>query len=92
MARSGLPPSITSPQVGVDYAVRASGGSQSIPLLATADADAREMFWFVDERLVGKSRPGEALPWEARPGRYLVRAVDDHGRADARELRVRAVP
>jgi len=93
MARSGLPPSITSPQVGVDYAVRASSDNhQTIPLLATADADAREMFWFVDERLVGKSRPGEALPWAARPGKYLVRAVDDHGRADARELRVRAVP
>ncbi|HZN95214.1 MAG TPA: penicillin-binding protein 1C [Myxococcales bacterium] len=95
MARSGLPPTITSPVVGVDYAVRASSSApehQTIPLLATADADAREMFWFVDERLVGKSRPGEALPWAARPGRYLVRAVDDHGRADARELRVRAVP
>jgi hypothetical protein len=33
--------------------------------------------------LDGLSRPGEALPWAARPGKYLVRAVDDHGRTGA---------
>jgi penicillin-binding protein 1C len=89
---TGTPPTITSPQPGVDYAVRALGPPvQTIPLLATVDADARETYWFIDDRLVGKSRPGEALPWPARPGRYVVRAVDDRGRSDSQELRVRAV-
>lgn len=92
VAEAGAAPSITSPQRGVEYAVRLTAESaQTIPLLATADADAREMFWFIDDRLVGKARPGEALPWRARPGRYVVRAVDDRGRADTAELKVRAV-
>lgn len=92
LAQAGAPPSITSPQQGVEYAVRLAGErAQTIPLLAIADADARELFWFVDDRLVGRARPGEALPWHASPGSYVVRAVDDRGRAATAKLWVRAV-
>ncbi len=94
LAAQGRPPQISSPQAGVDYALRAGAGradTERVPFQASADADARELFWFVDERLVARAKPGELVQWTAKPGRYVVRAVDDRGRSDARELFVRTV-
>jgi penicillin-binding protein 1C len=45
----------------------------------------------VDAELVGKARPGEPLLWKARPGRFVVRAVDDQGRAGAVRVKVAIV-
>lgn len=88
----GLAPTITSPQAGVTYSLRAAAaGKQTLGLTATTDADARAVYWFVDDRFVGKSGPSQPLFWTLRPGRYVVRAVDDHGRSDARDLSVAVV-
>ncbi|MBJ6762866.1 penicillin-binding protein 1C [Myxococcaceae bacterium JPH2] len=89
----GVAPQITTPEQGVDYDVRASATApQTVPLAAVTDADVRQVFWFVDEQLVGTAPRGEPLHWVAKPGTYVVRAVDDRGRSDARALRVRLVP
>ncbi|NMO15373.1 penicillin-binding protein 1C [Pyxidicoccus fallax] len=91
-ASEGTPPRITTPEEGVDYNVRASAtGPQTVPLVVVTDADVRRVFWFVDEQLVGTAPRGEPLHWAARPGTYIVRAVDDRGRSDVRTLRVRLV-
>lgn len=91
-AARGSPPRITSPQEGVTYSLRAARmGEDQIPLTAVTDADAREVFWFVDAELVGRARPGEPILWRARPGRFAVRAVDDQGRAGAARVRVAVV-
>jgi penicillin-binding protein 1C len=92
-ASQGTPPQITTPEEGVDYSLRASAPeAQTVPLAAVTDADVRRVFWFVNEQLVGTTPRGEPLHWAARPGTYVVRAVDDRGRSDARTLRVRLVP
>lgn len=92
-ASEGIPPQITTPEDGVDYNLRASASApQTVPLAAVTDADVRRVFWFVDEQLVGTAPRGEPLHWNARPGTYVVRAVDDRGRSDARTLRVLLVP
>jgi penicillin-binding protein 1C len=92
-ASEGTPPQITTPEEGVDYSLRASSpGPQTVPLAVVTDADVRRVFWFVDEQLVGTAPRGEPLHWTARPGTYVVRAVDDRGRSDARSLTVRLVP
>jgi hypothetical protein len=42
---------------------------------------------------VGTARPDATVSWTPRrSGAFLVRAVDDQGRADSRELRVAVVP
>lgn len=89
---SGAPPVITSPQAGMVYTVGGGGGrgrgeEGKVPLTAVVDADARQLFWFVDERFVGKSASGEPLFWSPRPGTSVVRVVDDRGRSESRELR-----
>jgi penicillin-binding protein 1C len=88
----GAAPQITSPLSGVAYSLRAAQvGGETIPFQATTDADARFVFWFVNDRLVGRTSADKALHWTAAPGDYVVRAVDDQGRADARSLKVELV-
>jgi penicillin-binding protein 1C len=86
-AGRGLAPAIASPLSGVTYYAR-PGASEPIPFSATSDADARELWWFVDGAFVGRSPSGRPFFWTPRPGRALVRVVDDQGRADARVLEV----
>ena len=75
---------------GVTYTLEGGASGGAIPLTAVSDAGARELYWFVDDGFVGKARSGGTLLFAARPGRALVRVVDDLGLADARELRVEA--
>ena len=49
---------------------------------------ASEVFWFVDNRYVGKARSGSPLFFTPEPGAFTVRAVDDLARSDSRDLRV----
>ncbi len=85
----GKVPQITSPTNGVTYVLRAFKTTESsIPFRAVTDADAREVFWFVNETYVGKAVSGTAFLWAATPGTFIVRAVDDLGRAGSRELKV----
>jgi penicillin-binding protein 1C len=90
---NGAAPQITSPVIAVTYTVRSGRvGSETIPLAANADSDVRRLHWFVDESYVGTGTPGIAIGWQpSRAGHYMVRAVDDRGRADSRELVVELV-
>lgn len=92
-AAGGTPPRITSPVTAATYAVQVDRiGKQPIPLAANADGEVRRLHWFVNESYVGTGTPGVALPWlPAHAGRYTVRAVDDRGRADSRELSIALV-
>jgi penicillin-binding protein 1C len=91
-ATRGLAPQITSPQVGLTYSLRsARSGHETIALQAVTDADARTVYWFLDEKFLGESKSGQPFFWPAKPGSFVVRAVDDQGRADAREFRVSVV-
>jgi penicillin-binding protein 1C len=86
----GTAPRITSPLTSVTYTLRARRvGAESIPLAANADSAARRVHWFVDDAYVGSATPGIAIAWQpAHAGTFLVRAVDDRGRADTRALEV----
>jgi penicillin-binding protein 1C len=66
----------------VGYRLRQGPGpTDTIPFQAVCDADVRQLYWFVNNRYVGTSRPGQPLFWPAQSGRFAVRGVDDHGRA-----------
>ncbi len=88
----GAPPLILLPKAGLTYHLRPEAPRRTIPLLAHADAGARVVHWFADDRLIGKSAPGETLAWETGPGTFLLRAVDDAGRASARHVVVQTLP
>jgi penicillin-binding protein 1C len=85
-------PKIASPLRSVRYTFRLSK-PEPLMLRAEAPGEVKTLFWFVDNELVGRSKPGETLLWKpASPRSYLVRVVDDGGRADSRDLDVAFVP
>jgi penicillin-binding protein 1C len=91
-ATRGTPPVIISPKQGLHYTVRANAvGKEVIPFQSAHDADVREVFWFVNGHFAGKVYGNQPLMWTAQPGRYIVRAVDNLGRTDSRELYVSIV-
>ena len=92
LTAAGTAPVIATPLRGVTYPLRASKPS-SIGLRADAQAGVQTIFWFADDALVGKSAPGESLAWWPQQARtYVLRAVDDQGRAESREVTVQWLP
>jgi penicillin-binding protein 1C len=89
----GQAPQIVSPLRGETYARRISReGDERIAFHATVDAGVQNLYWFVDDGFVGSTLAGDPLLWQpAAPGQFTVRAVDDHGRADSRALRIEVV-
>lgn len=80
-------PTILSPDRNVGYALRADRAeSETIPFQAASDGEARKLFWFVDDRFVGHVAPRETFFWNAEPGTFTVRVVDDLGQAASSEL------
>lgn len=89
---TGAAPEIRAPDSNIVYTLRSQRRDEErIPLSATAEADANTLYWFVDERYVGKASRGEVLFWRPSVGDFEVRVVDDHGRAAATSMVVRLI-
>ncbi len=87
---AGDAPQITSPLRNITYTLRRSTQRQErIVFSAVTDADTNTLYWFVDDIYLGSSASRGAVSWRpARSGQFRVRAIDDHGRADGRTIRV----
>lgn len=91
-ADKGVAPKITSPRYGVEYKLRAHRiKTEKIPLSAVTDADVRVIYWFIDGHYLGKVDRNAPFFWKPKPGTFTVRAVDDHGRADAQIITISVV-
>ena len=89
----GRPPRIITPKDGVIYQRRLSDPERSgIPLVASTDADASAVFWFVKDRFIGRGVPGEPLVWHPGDGAQMLRVVDNFGRAAMQKIVVRTLP
>ena len=87
-------PQIVSPLRAVTYTSRLSN---MVPISLRAEGNSGsnrgKLFWFSNDAFVGESKAGEALAWNPpRAGRYVVRVVDEAGRADSRDVSVEVVP
>ena len=81
-------PQITSPLRAVTYTLKTSR-PEPLRLAANRAAGAGAAHWFAGNAYLGRAAPGESLAWQPdRSGRYLLRVVDEAGRADAREVKV----
>lgn len=90
----GIPPNIISPKKSVIYKItgqktETDADSETVPLMAVTDGDVNELSWFIGGEFVGKTAPQKPLHWHSRPGKFVVRVVDDLGRYDSRELLVK---
>ncbi len=83
----GKAPLIGSPSPSVDYI---SGATEvQIPLSVVLDGASRKAFWFIDDSFFAEVSSGETKFWSPKPGEYLVRVVDDQGRANSILVKVR---
>ena len=85
-------PQIVSPLRGVVYTLRLSQ-LQPLALRANSAAAAQAVYWFADNAYLGRTPHGESLAWlPPQGGHYLLRAVDDGGSVDSRDVDVEVVP
>jgi penicillin-binding protein 1C len=90
----GIAPAISAPVRGAAYVMRHTQAERNVvPLAATAEGGVNTLYWFANDSFITAGRPGIAAAWRPpQPGRYLLRVVDEHGRADSREVVVAAAP
>jgi penicillin-binding protein 1C len=85
-------PHIVSPVRGLVYTLQV-GSLAPLSLRADAPSGTQAVYWFAGGAYLGRAPFGDSLAWlPSQPGRYLLRAVDDRGGADTRELVVDLVP
>jgi penicillin-binding protein 1C len=85
-------PQIDSPLRGVVYTLRL-GHLEPLALRATIAARTQALYWFADNAYVGRAPRGETIAWlPPQSGHYLLRAVDESGAADSRDIDVEVVP
>jgi penicillin-binding protein 1C len=81
-AERGFPPVIVSPLENTAYVLQNTGGRfNQLVLLASADQDAGELFWFANALFLGRAKPGERLIWSPEPGVWDLAVVDSRGRS-----------
>lgn len=84
-------PQITSPLRGVSYTIRL-GKPEAIALRASRGGQGN-IYWFADNSFIAKSEAGAGIAWlPQKAGHYLLRAVDNAGQSDSREVEVEFVP
>ncbi len=85
----GIAPKISSPRRGVVYNLRSFGDRKDkIPFAAVSDADSGDLYWFLNEKFIGRGVKGESVLWSPRQGDFIVRVIDEDGRHDSRPLKV----
>jgi penicillin-binding protein 1C len=91
LGRDATAPRIVSPTAGESYAIRPEeeGGSR-LPLTAQADSGVKKIHWFAGSEYLGCTMPGQALTWNAKPGKWRIVALDDQGRSATRTVAVLA--
>jgi penicillin-binding protein 1C len=89
----GFPPSILSPLANTTYVLRPRDERRNrIVLLAEADQDSGDIFWFANTLFLGRARPDERFLWQAEPGLWDITAVDSRGRSAGLRVNVELEP
>jgi penicillin-binding protein 1C len=84
----GFPPSIISPLANTTYVLTGGSRYNQLVLLAAADQDGGELFWFADARFIGRSKPNERFVWPPEPGTWNLSVVDKQGRSSGIRITV----
>lgn len=86
----GFAPQIIYPISNIVHLVRSHKLEQEqIILKAAADSDVSLIYWFIDNALLGTTKPNETLAIKAIIGTHEIKAVDDLGRSSTRKLTIR---
>jgi penicillin-binding protein 1C len=90
---SGFPPAIISPLGNTTYILRPQDERRNrIVLLAGADQDAGDIFWFANTLFLGRAKPYERFLWQGEPGLWDITAVDSQGRSAGLRVNIEPEP
>ena len=85
----GFPPDIISPLSYTTYVIRRDESKyRELVLMAGADQDAGELFWFANSAFIGRSLPNEKILWKPGAGDYSLSVVDSRGRSASTRVRI----
>ncbi|MDR0389731.1 MAG: penicillin-binding protein 1C [Spirochaetaceae bacterium] len=84
----GFPPSIISPLANTTYVLTDNSRYNQLVLLAGADQDGGELFWFADTQFIGRTKPNERFVWSPEPGIWNLSVVDTQGRSSGIRITV----
>lgn len=86
---AGNPPEIVSPRERIEYVKRFETGEYNdLALIANADPDVGELYWFINDSFIGRADPKTPVWWNLVPGRHVISVVDDYGRSVSRDISV----
>jgi penicillin-binding protein 1C len=85
----GFPPFIISPLANTTYILREDNSRfNQLVLLAGADQDGGDLYWFANAMFLGKARPNERFTWAPGSGVWDLAVVDSRGRSSGLRLNV----
>ncbi|QQO09972.1 penicillin-binding protein 1C [Breznakiella homolactica] len=85
----GFPPSIVSPLSNTNYVIQPGNDRYNrLVLLAGADQDSGELFWFANSLFLGRAKPDERFVWAPSPGTWDLTVVDSRGRSSGTRILV----
>ena len=84
---AGEGPTILSPSEGMTYFL--TSHDQQLVLQAGSSVDVQDHRWYVDDRYLGKKRPGEKVFIVLAEGTHKVSCMDDRGRLSTVSLTVK---
>ncbi len=73
------PLKITSPASGTVYHYLDDWGSAHQQLALQASGPGGELFWFINDRLIGQSAPGQSFFWPLQRGQHQIVCSSAHG-------------
>lgn len=74
-------PVITSPANGTRTVIISDSDTAPITFQAVTDMADAKIFWFLDNRIIGATVPGESITIPVAIGEHTVRAIDEMGAA-----------
>ena len=89
IATKGFKPNILSPKIGYTYMIDKSEDKAAIPLQAKTDSDVLSLSWYINNRLVSKSKPNKFVMLNLPAGYHKIEVVDDKGRSSKRLLTIK---
>jgi penicillin-binding protein 1C len=89
----GFPPTIISPLGNTTYILRPQDERRNrIVLLAGADQDSGDIFWFANTLFLGRAKAYERFLWQGEPGLWDITAVDSRGRSAGLRVNIELEP
>jgi len=79
ISNNATPPIITSPIDGAKIVIVSGNDWADVSFQALAEYSDTKIFWFLDDDIIGTSRPGETFSHRVPMGEHTIRAIDEMG-------------